>query len=178
MKKTAHGMTLIELMIGMSLVLIILGAGVPGLRQWQRATQVRTLLHELSADLAMARMAAISRGEMLLVCPGRDGQCQPGQDWSHGRVIFVDKSRNGRLDAADEVLLVRGATRPGFAIVSSQGRPLLRYWPNGMSPGSNLALGICDEGRLAARVIVNNGGRIRVERQAGESQCQNLAQSY
>ena len=56
-------------------------------------------------------------------------------------------------------------------MVSSAGRPQLRYLPDGRSSGSNLRVRLCRDDTLLGQVIVNNVGRVRSESASGSKPC-------
>ena len=57
-------------------------------------------------------------------------------------------------------------------VVSTKGRPQLRYLPDGSSAGSNLTISICNNRQqLLGKVIVNNMGRPRSERPKAATPC-------
>lgn len=56
-----HGVTLVELMIGMAITLITLGIAVPSFSQWLQSTQVRTATESIVNGLQLARTEAVRR---------------------------------------------------------------------------------------------------------------------
>ena len=111
-------------------------------------------------------MVAIARGKSVTACPSRDGAaCIDEGDWSQGWLVFVDNDRNRRLGPDEQLLSVHQATRVArLQLRSTAGRTSLRYLPSGFSSGSNATVSACLDGRLHASLIVNNTGRVRVER--------------
>jgi type IV fimbrial biogenesis protein FimT len=62
-RATSGGVTLIELMIGLAIVAMLLGLGLPSLSAWLANARVRTAAEGLQAGLAMARSEAMRRNQ-------------------------------------------------------------------------------------------------------------------
>jgi type IV fimbrial biogenesis protein FimT len=91
--KTAVGVTLIELLVTMSVLVILLTVAVPQLgfmvAHNARSAEVNTLIGHLN----FARSLAISRGISICVCRvNRDDAttCTTGSAWSDGYAVFVE----------------------------------------------------------------------------------------
>ncbi|MDO5610987.1 MAG: Tfp pilus assembly protein FimT/FimU [Pseudomonadota bacterium] len=170
---THAGFTLIEAMITVAILAILASIGWPSFRQLMKVNAVRAAAHEVSTDFAYARITAVNRGLRVVACPSDGAACNNGREWGHGWIIFADANGNGERDGGEEILAHRQAKNDGLRVVSSQGRPKLRYMPSGMSGGSNLTVSICDGAAVKSRVIVNNAGRVRSERVATAMPCPN-----
>ena len=166
MQRDQSGFTLIELVICFAIVSILAGIGGPPLGRLMDAHRANTALNALTADLAFARMVAIARGKSVTACPSRDGAaCIDDGDWSEGWLVFIDNDRNRRIGPDEQLLSVHQATRLAkLQLRSTTGRTSLRYLPSGFSSGSNATVSACLDGRLHASLIINNTGRVRVER--------------
>ena len=167
MKHNKSGFTLIELMATLAVLAVLLMLGVPafaGLRQRAGAANAH---HLLTTSLAMARLAAVQRGEPVSVCPSSDGlRCRNDVVWDEGWIVFADPTRAAQPALADAVLQRIDPIGPGLALRSTAGRVRVRFSPSGWSSGSNLSIRLCstkDPLHLGS-VIVNNAGRPRSER--------------
>lgn len=158
------GMTLVETLTVLGILGLLVGTALPGFRELRRTWQVRSVLHALSSDFALARMSAVKHGVPVVVCPGREGHCQPGSAWQQGWLVFPDRAGQRQPASQAGIISQHAALPPRMRVHSNQGRPVLRYLPSGLSSGSNLTVNVCADGELAGRVIVNNAGRIRSER--------------
>src|SRR5690625_1398268 len=99
MTRKDAGLTLIELLITLALAAILLTLGVPAFTGTLERTRVATTMHRVSADLAMARSAAIMRRAQVVVCPRtEDFRCRNDRDWSHGWIVFTDDDGNRQPD--------------------------------------------------------------------------------
>jgi len=160
-------------MVGGSILLIVLAFGVPSYQGVIERQRVSSAIHLLTAHVASARSTAVTYRIPTVVCPSdRSGGCRRDGNWGQGWLTFFDPDGNRQPDIPQDILRDENAPiHPSLRIVSSGGRPQLRYLPDGRSAGSNLTIRVCKEQRLLARVIVNNGGRVRTERPNAAQPC-------
>ncbi|TBW93334.1 GspH/FimT family protein, partial [Xanthomonas citri] len=59
----------------------------------------------------------------------------------------------------------------GIDIVSTAGRSIVRFLPNGRSSGTNITISLCSNARRLADVVVNNSGRARTVRYTSPTGC-------
>ncbi|WP_188310382.1 GspH/FimT family pseudopilin [Arenimonas fontis] len=161
-----HGFTLAELVVTVAVLGITLGLALPSLALLRERAQALDALHGLTASLVMARMAAVTRGRPVSVCPSAEGlRCRTDLVWDEGWLVFVDANRSGQ-PAGPEAVLRHVQRRPGEPpIRATPGRHRVRYQPSGMAGGNNISLSVCRRGdtRLIGRVVVNLAGRVRSE---------------
>ena len=169
----APGFSLIELMVVVAIASILLGLALPSFRELVQAQRGHAASHLLTTELAMARNTAIVRRSPVTVCPSRgDGLCRGDADWSTGWLMYRDPTRSAQPSSPDEILREsRQPVHDSVRIQTTPGRLRVRYQPEGFSGGSNLTLRICTGQRLHGEVIVNNAGRPRTRRPAGETPC-------
>ncbi len=158
----------------MAITAIGLVLGVPSYNSLVERQRASSAMHLLTAHMASARSTAITYRIPTVVCPSnRAGGCRTDGDWSQGWLMFFDADGNRQPDTRTDVLRDEGAPiHPSLRIVSSSGRPQLRYLPDGRSAGSNLSVSLCRDDTLLGQVIVNNVGRIRSEIASGSKPCQ------
>lgn len=166
MRRTAQGLTLLELMTTIAVLAIGLGIGAPALRTLHERAKVWQAIHVTTAALATARIEAVRRNRPVSVCPSRDGQrCRTDLVWDVGSLVFIDSARTGQPRSADDVLQVIDGIGEDISMRATSGRRLVRFNPNGWSAGSNVTLRLCNgSGRHLAQIVVNNAGRVRSER--------------
>jgi len=166
-----RGFTLIELMASVSVLAVLTVVGVPSFTQLLERQRIDAVTQRLEADLTLARTTALARRQPVIVCPrGGDGSCAPGLDWSGGWVVALEHPPHSGV--AGEILWVQAAPGDsGDGMQVGATRPLLRYRNDGTSSGSNLSIRLCLRGNLVAQHIVNNTGRARSQREAGDAPC-------
>ncbi|MEM6575686.1 MAG: GspH/FimT family pseudopilin [Pseudomonadota bacterium] len=160
-----RGLSLIEFLVTLSVLGLLLGAGIPAYGELVAAQEVRSAHSRLFAHLSLARTTAITEGKQTVLCPSQDGQrCSGSTEWQTGWLTFVDRNRN-RLRDPDERGLAFGRLPEHISVVSSRARRAIRFLPSGASPGSNLTFTICQvHGGQPRAIILSNVGRARSSR--------------
>ena len=161
------GYTLLELMVTTAVLGVVLAIAVPSFTAIRRHSAISAAFHELTSSMATARLLAVTRGVPVTVCPSQDGlHCRRDRVWEQGWIVFLDPDRNENPLKSDDVIQHHAPSGRLLAIRSTIGRHWLRYHPSGMSPGTNQSLWICTltDQRQVGRIVVNNGGRGRAER--------------
>ena len=171
-RRRVRGITLVELAAAMATLAIVTAIGVPALRSLVETARADAATSAVTRSFALARIAAVSRGIPVSVCPSVDGRrCRGSTDWTRGWIVFLDATRSGQPASPGDLLEVVGELDSGIAATSTSGRSLVRFQPGGWSPGFNLTVRVCAANLLKRRVIVNNAGRSRVERLTTETAC-------
>lgn len=165
-----RGFTLIEAMLVLALLSMILGIGVPAVRQMIHGQQVRKASIDLATALILSRQEAIMR-RRAVVLERRDG------DWSLGWRIFVDHNGNGAFDAGELVLKTGDAISDGVRI--SGNTPVshyVRYLPTGRAKlqsgafqAGTITLCHADAAQVVRRLIISATGRLRTVKEAAGS---------
>ncbi len=168
-----QGTTLVETTVVMAVLVILAAVGLPSFLGLKKRQQAEATMHLLASHLASARASAISYNVPVIVCPSAgDGRCLNGTDWSRVWLSFRDPDGNRQPDEESDIYRNDTAPQdPRMRILSTTGRPYVRYQPSGMNYGSNLTLRICYDGEVAGSVIVNNSGRIRSSRSSSAGPC-------
>lgn len=169
----APGFSLLEALTIMAISAIGLIIGVPSYKGLVERQRVTSAMHLLTAHMASARSTAVTYRIPTVVCPSnRAGGCRKDGDWSEGWLMFFDADGNRQPDAREDILRDENAPiHPSLRILSSKGRPQIRYLPDGRSGGSNISVRLCRDDKLLAQVVVNNVGRIRSETFSGSGPC-------
>ncbi|HEX7803190.1 MAG TPA: Tfp pilus assembly protein FimT/FimU [Pseudoxanthomonas sp.] len=168
-----RGFSLSEALVAMAISAILVAIGVPSYRSMLENQRASSTMHLLTSYMASARGTAISYRIPTVVCPSnRAGGCRMDGDWSQGWLMFFDADGNRQPDAREDILRDENAPlHPSLRLVSSSGRPQLRYLPDGRSAGSNISVRLCRGNVLLGQVIVNNVGRVRSEKASGSKPC-------
>lgn len=171
----SHGVSLIELLIGVAVATILMLHSLPFLRQSIDERAVLIQAEALRSDLRLARAQAMRRDAEVTVCPLAAGAsaerpvcAEEAKDWSAGWVVFVDQSRRGTLEAEEPVLLVRqGAPQQGRVISTIDA---MTYLSIGVSSSASARFTVLPPGavpdgsRQATQLLVcvNKPGRPRL----------------
>lgn len=167
------GLTLVELVVAMAVLALTVTIAIPAFQGVVERTRATSVYHQLTASLMLARGAAISRREPVVVCPSEDGlSCRGDAVWDHGWIVFADPGGTGQPLHAESILRRGEAPGGGLKVRGTRGRPLARYFPDGRAPGSNLTLRVCSpRDELLGRVVINNVGRARTDRTVIDGAC-------
>lgn len=167
------GFTVLELLVTVAVLGVLLGIGLPAFRASLEHQRISTAVFLVAAQFATARNTAITRREVVSLCPSARGEgCDETVDWSGGWLMYGGSRRSSQPE--EPAAILRRFPPPGHASLrfhSSTGRRALHFLPDGRSAGSNLRLRICLAGQLRGEVVVNNLGRVRSRRLPGWQAC-------
>lgn len=158
------GFTLMELMVVLLIMGIAMGIAVPAYNEFAGNARLSTASSELLVDMALARGEAARRGQYVTLCrsANQTACATSGNDWSVGRIVFVDIDNDGVLDSGETVVRKTSAAKAGMTIQASVNNVFrVTYAPSGiLSRGSaSLYFSLCSSGRIERRVTVSTGGR-------------------
>jgi len=194
----AAGFTLLELMLVITIAALILGIGVPNMRQFILNNRMTAAANDLLAAVYTARGEAVKRNTQVMMCfstSPRAATPDCNGDGTQGWVVFVDAAdvdvaaatdNNGVVDGGEPVLLrhdalpgtIRVQSRPagnkGYVAFNAAG--FSRQIP---SVGTGLAgVVMCDargnvelygaDNSAARGVLISQTGRPRVTRSVDE----------
>jgi type IV fimbrial biogenesis protein FimT len=169
MRQRSKGLTALDLLITMSLAVIILLAGIPGLREYTMNQRIKSAIALLHADLNLARTDAISLNTRTVACPGSmDTGCAAHAQWGDGWLVFADMNGD-RLLQASEPILRQSMALDSVSALGVDSRRQIRFFPGGTAPGSNSSIVFCDHrgpGK-GLKLVISNSGRIRRAKLAG-----------
>lgn len=173
MNRRDAGFTLVEAIASLAVLAILVTVGLPSFARLRERQQSATVISALVTHMQLARMAAVTYRDAAIMCPSGDmAACDAAGDWSLGWIVFVDRDGDRRPDPGDRILRGHGPVPRGIVLKGTRGRQQLRYQPDGRSAGSNLTIHVCNRnGEKAGAVVVNNGGRPRIERPAPGTPC-------
>ena len=150
-------------MVTLAIAAVLLSLAMPSYHALSNRQRMKAAVASLHNDLMAARSQAIYRRSVVVACPGNpvDG-CSGNSHWSGGWLVFEDT--NGDRQYADsEGLLRHGMGHEAVEIYSPLSRPVIRFFPDGSTPGSNGSISLCGHGgpEGARKLVVSNIGRIR-----------------
>lgn len=166
----ARGLTLVELLATLAVLVISLTLIVPGWAMLSERSQLTAAANRLLGNLAFARSAAVTRSQAVSLCPSVDGSACSGDPfgWHHGYIVFEDRDADRSRSDDEPLLQVVAAERPPLRLHTSKGRPAIRFQPDGAAWGTNATFRVCvGESSAGNRAVVLLGtGRARVDRVA------------
>jgi len=155
------GFTLIELMLGLTILGILLGVAGPAFLEAQRNVAISGQANDLHADLALARSEAVKRNQAVMLCASVNQTCS-GLTWAQGWMVFADANGNGAWDPTEVPLKTRGPLGGATTLVSvghlvAGGVAYVPYYPSGVSRPAGVDFVLCD-----ARTTPNAGREIEI----------------
>ena len=168
------GLTLIELMIVLGVLVVLLQLAVPSMQSLLHGNRIRVEAHRLLGAINLARSEAVLRNSPVSLCPSRmseTGVAVCDGTYADGWLVFSNSNRDRVVDSGvDEVLQVFPPLPTGYTLTNRDGsrleRGIISYLPDGSSR-VNRTLLICAPPGIDAEplgVVVNNVGRPRLAR--------------
>lgn len=149
MRKHLGGFSLLELMITITVVAVLLAIAVPSFRDVIRRNQLSSASNELLAALSYARTEAITRGQLVSMCPSADGTACTvnGKAYEPGWLIYTyppgAASVQKAYSAATDILLRSRGARPGVSIQEKSGSVITFGQQGQLRPNTPLAFVTC-----------------------------------
>lgn len=163
-----RGFTLVELIIGLSLIAILTAYGIPNYRTLKLNQTMTQEINRLSSTIGFARSQSIIASQHVILCATQSyTACDGNSQWHNGWMVFVDVNRDRTFDAGDRMLLNENNMSQGLEAVASTYRPLIRFDQTGFSPGTNVTIRFCDDRGAdhGKAIIISNVGRPRIAQQ-------------
>jgi type IV fimbrial biogenesis protein FimT len=133
MKHRAKGMTLLELMLGLTIMGILVALAVPSFTNYTGNARKVAATNDLVTALTTARSEALRRSALVRACSSADqATCTGANDWATGWIIFADPNNNGIVDA-NELIQTWPAIAGGVTMTADA--PTVTY--NAMGMGQN-----------------------------------------
>jgi type IV fimbrial biogenesis protein FimT len=172
-------MSLIEALVALASTTLLLGLGIPALRDLVVGSRVTSGVNRLVTDLAFARAESLKRASPVVLCESQDrASCTGRSNWSSGWLIYADANDDRDFDAGDTLLRVQ-AVEPASLFVAFSGSGYLgdrylTYQPDGSAKSGSFFVCDRESGTEARAVIVLYTGRTRVSHQpsgGGQINC-------
>lgn len=165
--RNAGGFSLVELMLGILLVGLIAGIGVPSMREMVRTSRLETAVSDFHVHMATARNTAIMYGRRISMAPR-------GGSWNDGWQVFEDPNRNARTDEGERIL-AHGDAPQGISIRST-GSTAAYVSFNALGQPSQLngafqagTLLFCTSHGERRALVMSRSGRVRTERNPSQA---------
>lgn len=162
--KHHSGLTFIDLLITLSIVLILVGVAIPSFHSLILNTRASMTINTLLHQLNFARQNAVTVRVPTVLCPS-ENQERCVNNWENDWIIFEDDNDNQQRD--DEERLLRQSsglspTQGSLHWISFQSRPYIRFDYKGSTGYQNGHLYYCDKNEeIKRQLIVYRSGRIR-----------------
>lgn len=153
-----RGFSLIESMAVVVVLSVLTMIAVPSFQQFIQQQRLRTVQHNLYADLMRARSVAVTRQRTVIMCGSHDGvACHNDYSWQSGWIVVVEDG-----PTSPEVVLARADAHP--TIVLGYNNRSVRIAPRGTTfqSGSFILCPVDLNPELARRMVVNWAMRPRV----------------
>lgn len=135
MSATGRGFSLVELMVTITVMAILVGIGLPTFRDVIRRNQVSSASNELLASLDYARTEAVTRGQLVYMCPGTAAGCTAtSKTFEPGWVVYTAPAGNasvGQAYVGGTSILLRATTPRAGVSIQSQGTEVITFGQQG-----------------------------------------------
>jgi type IV fimbrial biogenesis protein FimT len=125
--KEVRGVTLIELMVTLAVLVILASLAIPSFQGSLASSRVSSTANELISSIAQARSHAIKIGSRVTLCKSADGAtCSTSGNWEQGWIMLKDTVRAGStatFDVGDE--LIRNYQISNISNISVKGNAAL-----------------------------------------------------
>ncbi len=172
--RPARGLTLIELLVGISITAILLMIAVPSFNATIASARASDAANSIQAALDVARSEAIRRNANVTVCrvpnpaaPACDMAAAGGfaaNDWASGWVVFVDDGANPGVIDAGEIIITRqnpfGAGGGMRAVILGGAVGTITYGANGLRIAAGAPLNLNIAYRLPTAVAGGDACRL------------------
>jgi type IV fimbrial biogenesis protein FimT len=165
-----RGFTLLELLIGVSILGILMTLAVPSFTQMIRRNRLAAEVNGFVTAMSYARSEAYKRGVPVSVCAADAAQsaCSGSLTWANGALVFVDYNGNGAVNTAgspaDVIIQKSAATTGGFAFTPTPSANFVTF--NTFGPTQALSMKImkagCTSGPEKRTVSLTLTGRINL----------------
>lgn len=177
-----RGLTLIELLTTISIMVILMMVVVPSYHDVFLNTKLTNQANDFVSSLALARSEAIKGSTRVTVCKSSDGTaCQTTGTWEVGWIVFRDANANGSRDAGEAVIQRGDPLNAGFRLVGSTDvGNYVSYTSIGVTrliTGDVQAgtLTLCraspSVGSRGRDILINATGRVSVDKKEGMTAC-------
>ena len=159
----AHGITLIELMISITITSILASIALPNFNDFIVQLRVDNEISRLGRLLLVARNHSINSAENVIICPlAINGTCTT--NWDEELSVFIDSNNNKKLDSANNELLIttKSPIKTGDILKYATRRNKITYQATGHLFGlSNGTFRYCPKGyeNKSRGIVIARSGR-------------------
>ena len=167
MKPTYYvsGFTLVELMIVIVLISVVASYAIPSMGNLIDNSRRHSAVSEMVSLINLARNTAIMDQQTVTVCP-LDASNQCTDSWNTLPItVFRDPDANRILAHEDDIVRISNLATGGSWDANTANRPYFRFFASGMASyaiGNMIWCPDDNNSHLAAQIVVNMGGRLRL----------------
>lgn len=165
MKSRNIGITLIELLISMAIIVVMTTVAIPSYQSLTAHNRIVSQTNQLVAAIRLARSEAIKRGTPVTICKRSNYQCDTSTDgWEKGVLVIADANGNGKKNAGDFVIYTSEPLTGNFSIQGDAGvSSRITFNRFGGAQGFSGTLTVCGDGSSPAHanaILISPTGRI------------------
>lgn len=143
-----RGFSLLELMITLAVIAILLVIAVPSFRDVMHRSQVSSASNELLSSLSYARTEAITRGQLVSMCPSANGAttCATDGAYETGWIVYTYPAgaASSNLAYASSAILLRATTVRSNVSVRASRTDVITFGQQGqLKPSTPLTFDTC-----------------------------------
>jgi type IV fimbrial biogenesis protein FimT len=182
-----RGVTLIELMVTITVLIVLLSIAIPSFQTAIASSSLTSATNDLVASIAQTRSTASRVGGRVTMCKSANStQCTTSGDWEQGWIIFTDPSHTGttaNVDTGDTITYSYPATSNGIVIRGASGfDQYISYGADGQgktNTGATLSgkIRVCstspaiEDSKRARDLVMNFAGRVVITKPVVSSTC-------
>ncbi|MCP4332001.1 MAG: prepilin-type N-terminal cleavage/methylation domain-containing protein [Gammaproteobacteria bacterium] len=163
-----RGFTLTELFITLAILSLVMGMGVPSMRDFVKNDRLVTQINTLVGQLAYARSEALLRHQSVVICASGTLTSCSTNNWASGWIVFVDSDNNADFSAGEDMLRQVEELSGSNTLASSIGSSVV-YDKRGFAPNSIGSFTLCDDRGDAHKKSISISATGRVKRGGGGS---------
>ena len=161
-RSPCRGLTLIELIAVLAVLMLLTGIGFPNLNRWLQYQAESTVFNTLHHLCVFARTRAVKENSYLTLCASEDlKHC--GSPWNTTIIVFSDINKNETVDSNERLFkaVTLPETTPCLEWRAGSKRQYLQFKPSGASNGTAGHFRFCDSVNSSVRkkVVVAFSGR-------------------
>lgn len=174
------GVTLVELLTVLTIVVILTAIGVPSYRYVTTANRVATESNSLLGDLQYARSEAVREGQQVTVCVSKNGSsCDSATlppAWQEGWIIYSNPNSVAAVDSNDPLLRQEKAFSGTDTFQSSNTTYQINFSRDGFAnlgaASMQVTLHDSTANKLYSRcLLISQAGMMSVQSNSSDSGC-------
>jgi len=163
--KPSAGFTLVELLVVIALISLVANYAIPSMGKLVDNSRRHAAVSDMITLLNLARNSAITEQNTVTMCPlDETNACT--HDWNTRPItVFRDPDSNRVLANSSDIIRISQVVEGGEWDANTSNRPYFRFFATGMASYAIGNMIWCPDSKdehLAAQIVVNMGGRLRL----------------